>query len=63
VIYGMQSLTKHLHLGFDMINEPMTINGRQQTINNQPFLHVGHAVHLDVLKEFMDQNGVKYYTE
>jgi hypothetical protein len=46
-----------------MINEQMTINGRQQTINNQPFLHVGHAVHLDVLKEFMDQNGVKYYTE
>jgi hypothetical protein len=63
VIYGMQSLTKQLHLGFDMINEQMTINGRQQTINNQPFLHVGHAVHLDVLKEFMDQNGVKYYTE
>lgn len=62
-IYGMQSLTKHLHLGFDMINEHMNINGRQQTINNQPFLHVGHCVHVDVIKEFLDSHGVKYYTE
>ncbi len=63
IIYGMQSLTKHLHLGFDMINDHMTINGRQQVINNQPFLHVGHCVHVDVIKEFLDSKGVKYYTE
>ncbi len=63
IIYGMQSLTKHLHLGFDMINEHMVINGRPQTINNQPFLHVGHCVHVDIIKEFLDKHGVKYYTE
>ena len=63
VIYGMQSLTKHLHLGFDMINEHMTINGRPQVINNQPFLHVGHCVHLNVIKAFLDSHKVKYYTE
>ncbi|MBQ4467859.1 MAG: trypsin-like peptidase domain-containing protein [Firmicutes bacterium] len=62
-IYGMQSLTKHLHLGFDMINEHMVINGRPQVINNQPFLHVGHCVHVDVIKEFLDGHHVKYYTE
>ena len=62
-IYGMQSLTKHLHLGFDMVNAQMNINGRQQTINNQPFLHVGHAVHLDILKEFLDKHNVRYYEE
>lgn len=63
IIYGMQSLTKHLHLGFDMINEHMMINGRQQVINNQPFLHVGHCVHVNVIKEFLDEYKVKYYTE
>ncbi|MBR6472349.1 MAG: trypsin-like peptidase domain-containing protein [Firmicutes bacterium] len=63
LIYGMQSLTKHLHLGFDMINEHMVINGRPQTINNQPFLHVGHCVHVDVIKAFLDKQGVKYYEE
>ena len=63
VIYGMQSLTKHLHLGFDMINEHKLINGRQQVINNQPFLHVGHCVHIDIIKEFLDKYNVKYYTE
>lgn len=63
IIYGMQSLTKHLHLGFDMINEHMQINGRQQTINNQPFLHVGHCVHVDVIKEFLNRHNVKYFEE
>ena len=63
IIYGMQSLTKHLHLGFDMINEHMQINGRQQVINNQPFLHVGHCVHVDVIKEYLRSQGVKYYEE
>ena len=63
VIWGMQSATKHLHLGFDMIGEKMKLGGREQVVNNQPFLHVGQCIHVDIIKAFLDQYGVKYYTE
>lgn len=61
VIYGIQSMTNHLHLGFDMVKEKMTIGGRQTTINNQPFLHVGQCVHVDIIKEFLDTHKITYY--
>ena len=61
LIYGMQSQTKHLHLGFDMKDKKMVLNGREETVNNQPFLHVGSCVHVDVIKAFLDRHHVKYY--
>ena len=63
VIYGMQFATQHLHLGFDMENRQMKINGKEKTINNQPFLHVGQCLHIDVIKEFLDSKGIKYKTK
>jgi hypothetical protein len=63
VIYGMQSLTNHLHLGFDMKNKEIVSGGKKIKVTNQPFLHVGHCVHVDVIKEFLQANGVKYYEE
>ena len=61
IIYGMQSKTQHLHLGFDKKQEKMIVNGREEIINNQPFLHVGHCVHADIIKEFLNEHKVKYY--
>lgn len=61
IIYGMQSITTHLHLGFDMVKEKMIIDGKQEIINNQPFLHVGRCVHVNLIKEFLDANNIKYY--
>ncbi|MBR3815804.1 MAG: trypsin-like peptidase domain-containing protein [Clostridia bacterium] len=61
LIYGIQSMTNHLHLGFDMIKARMVINGKQETINNQPFLHVGQCVHVSLIKKFLDDNKIKYY--
>ena len=61
IIYGMQSMTNHLHLGFDMKREKIMINGKEETINNQPFLHVGQCVHVDIIKDFLNENGIKYY--
>ena len=61
IIYGMQSKTHHLHLGFDMKKERKVINGREEIINNQPFLHVGQCVHVDRIREFLDQHRIKYY--
>ena len=61
IVYGMQSMTHHLHLGFDMKKEKMILNGREEIINNQPFMHVGQCVHVSIIKEFLDQQKVKYY--
>ena len=61
IVIGMQSATKHLHLGFDMIGEKMMIQGREQTVNNQPFMHVGHCINAVVIKEFLKKNHVVYF--
>ena len=61
IVYGMQSRTHHLHLGFDMKKEKLVLNGREEIINNQPFLHVGQCVHIEIIREFLDQQKVKYY--
>jgi hypothetical protein len=63
LIYGMQSMTNHLHLGFDMKNQEMVSGGKKIKITNQPCLHVGHCVHVDIIKEFLRTNNVKYYEE
>ena len=63
LIYGMQSMTNHLHLGFDMKNQQMISGGKKIKITNQPCLHVGHCVHVDLIKEFLRANAVKYYEE
>ena len=60
VVYGMQFATHHLHLGFDMENRQMNINGKTKVINNQPFLHVGQCIHIDIIKAFLDSLGIKY---
>jgi len=63
LIYGMQSMTNHLHLGFDMKNREIISGGKKVKVTNQPFLHVGNCVHVDVIKEFLTTKGVKYYEE
>lgn len=61
LICGVQSMTGHLHLGFDMVNVSIPINGRQTMVNNQPFLHVGQCVNVNVIKDFLNEHHVKHY--
>jgi hypothetical protein len=63
LVCGMQSKTNALHLGFDMMNAEHNINGKTVKVNNQPFLHVGHCIHSDIIKSFLVQNGIKFYEE
>lgn len=63
LVCGMQSKTNALHLGFDMNNAEHNINGRTIKVNNQPFLHVGHCIHVDIIKSFLVENGIKFYEE
>ncbi|GAB3993001.1 hypothetical protein GCM10028807_27140 [Spirosoma daeguense] len=60
IVYGMQSATNHLHLGFDIENQEVLINGRKTRVSNYPFLNVGRCVHVDVIKSFLRERGVKF---
>lgn len=61
LIYGMQSATRHLHLGFDIEDREVLVNGRKSRVSNYPFLNVGQCVHVDVIKAFLKERNVRYY--
>ena len=61
LICGMQTSTNHLHLGFDLKNFEHKTGGKTIKVNNQPFLHVGRCVHVDIIKEFLTTNNIKFY--
>lgn len=60
VVCGLQSSTGSLPLGFDQVNREVMVDGKKKKVSNYPFLHLGLCVHVDVIKRFMDENGVKY---
>lgn len=62
-IMGMQSRTKHLHLGFDIEDKEILVQGRVKKINDYAFIHLGECIHVSILKEFMDQHGVQFQKE
>lgn len=61
VIYGMQSFTRHLHLGFDMKNQEYISSGKTIKITSQPMLHVGWCIKAGVIKSFLKEHNIKYY--
>jgi S1-C subfamily serine protease len=61
IIYGIQSLSKHYHLGFDIINENVLINGEYKEVSNYPFISLGECVSINVIKDFLKENNIKYY--
>ena len=61
VVFGMQSMTRHLHLGFDMVNQEVWLDTHRAKVSNHPYLHVGMCVHTSVIKQFLKQNNEKYY--
>ena len=62
-IYGMQSMTNHLHLGFDMNNHEVYSEGKKVKITNQPLLHVGNCVHVDSIKDFLREKNIVFFEE
>ena len=59
----MQSLTKHYHLVFDIINQEINIKGNKKIISDYPFIHLGQCLHLEIIKDFLRQNNIKFYEE
>lgn len=63
LVYGMQYETTHLHLGFDLKDKEVLSDGKKIKVSNSPFLHVGHCIHVDRIKEFLTQHSIKFYQE
>jgi hypothetical protein len=61
VIYGMQFATRHLHLGFDQINQEVWVGNQPTNVSNHPFLHVGMCINADIIKAFLRENNVKFH--
>ncbi|GAB2766529.1 hypothetical protein GCM10027275_05500 [Rhabdobacter roseus] len=61
VVYGMQSATRHLHLGFDQTNREVISEGLKRRVSNYPFLNVGLCVHVDVIKNFLREKNIRFY--
>ncbi len=62
-VYGMQFSTKHLHLGFDLIDKEIMINTSIKKVSDYSFIHLGQCIHVNAIKAFLKQHGVKYYEE
>jgi hypothetical protein len=60
-IAGMQFSTKHLHLGFDMVDKEIQVNNRTQKVSDYSFLHLGQCIHADAIKVFLKQQNVTFY--
>lgn len=61
IVYGMQSSTHHLHLGFDIKEKEIRDGGRVKKVSNHPFLHLGNCVHVDIIKNFLKEKNIKFY--
>jgi len=63
IVYGMQFSTKHLHLGFDLVDKEILVNNQPKKISDYSFLHLGQCIHSEAIKAFLREHGVKYYEE
>ncbi len=63
IVYGMQSATRNLHLGFDVEGKEVIVGNKTKKVTNQPFLYVGHCVQVNIIKDFLKSKNVKYYEE
>lgn len=63
IVCGMQFSTKHLHLGFDMVDKEILVNNKVKKVSDYSFIHLGQCIHVDVIREFLKEKGVEYYEE
>lgn len=60
IICGLQFETHFEPLGFDQVNKEIVIDRKKKKVSNHPFMHLGRCIHVDIIKQFMDDNNVKY---
>ena len=60
IVYGMQSRTKHLHLGFDIENTEILSKGQLKKVSDYSFIHLGECIDVDVIKDFLKQHKISF---
>jgi hypothetical protein len=63
IVYGMQFSTKHLHLGFDLVDKEIIVNNHPKKISDYSFIHLGQCIHVNAIKHFLAENNVRFYEE
>ena len=58
-VWGMQAATNHLDLDFD-VNQEVLRDGQTKKVTDSAFLHVGHCIHVNAMKDFMRTQGVAF---
>lgn len=58
-IWGVQFATNHLDLDFD-VNMDVVRAGKRRPVQDYAFLRVGHAIRIDLLKNFMREHSVTF---
>ena len=58
-IWGVQAMTKHLDLDFD-IDQKVFRQGQPKRVQDSAFLHVGGCIHIEVVKCFLAENNVSF---
>ncbi len=60
ILYGMQYSTKHLHLGFDMIDAEIMLPNGIKKISDYSFIHLGQCIHISKIKAFLLEHKVAF---
>lgn len=60
IVCGLQFATHSEPLGFDQVNREIVVERKKKKVSNFPFMHLGRCIHVDIIKQFMDANNVKY---
>jgi len=55
-VWGIQSMTRHLPLGFSP-----SVQKNGVTVEENQFINLGWCAHVQAVLNFLDQHGVKYY--
>ncbi len=58
-VWGMQSLTRHLDLDFD-IDVEVQRGTKVKRVQDSAFLHAGGCIHIDPIKDFMREHNVSF---
>jgi len=63
VVYGMQYETRQLNLGYHFDEKGVPLRDINAKNGTQAHFQVGHCLSAEIIKEFLRDNNVRYYTE
>jgi hypothetical protein len=61
VVYGMQFSTKHLHLGFDIVDKEILADNKIKKVSDYSFIHLGQCIHVDIIKSFLAEYNIRFH--